>query len=210
MIYDLRIYTLKPRTVPIALAQFERALPTREKYSRLGAFFTTEVGTLNQIVHIWPYESLAHMEEVRAAAAADPSGDWPLDLSEQLVSMDSTLVEPAPFMEDWRGPRQLGNLYELRTYELVPGTREAVLRAWSSKIDGRRAYSPLAGCWLTMGIGGRAFFMLYHLWAYESFEQRMRIREETAAKGVWPSDDGRNYVRQENKLLVPASFSPMH
>ena len=42
------------------------------------------------------------------------------------------------------------------------------------------------------------------------FEDRARIRADTTAAGVWPSDDGSNYVRQENKLLIPASFSPMH
>ena len=43
----------------------------------------------------------------------------------------------------------------------------------------------------------------------EARRLKARIREETAAKGVWPSDDGRNYVRQDNKLLIPASFSPL-
>jgi hypothetical protein len=210
MIYDLRTYTLKPRSVPIVEKMFEEAMPTREKYSPLGAFFHTEVGPLNQIVHIWAYESVEHMASVRAEAAADTSGMWPPQgLAAHMAIQASELIVPAPFMEDWTGPQKLGELYELRVYEIAAGTRLEVMKAWSSKIDGRRAYSPMAGCWLSAGFGGVGN-KLYHLWAYDNFEQRARVRAETSAAGVWPSDDGSNYIRQENKLLVPSSFSPLH
>lgn len=210
MIYDIRSYTLKPRSVPVVEKMFEEAMPTRTQYSPLGAFFHTEVGPLNQIVHIWAYNDAGHMQEVRTAAAADPSGMWPpKGLAEYMVVQSSELVQPAPFMEGWTGPQKLGELYELRVYDLVPGSRPAVLKAWGSKIDGRRAYSPMAGCWLSTGFGGLGN-KLYHLWAYDSFEHRAKVRAETSAAGVWPSDDGSNYIRQENKLLIPASFSPLH
>jgi hypothetical protein len=210
VIYDLRTYTTKPRSVPAALELFARSLPVRERYSPLGGMFSTEIGPLNQIIHIWPYEDLAALERIRDEAASDPSRMWPPPgLREHLVAMHSEIIAPAPFMAPWEGPQRLGNLYELRIYDLVPGSRGAVMEGWASRIEARRAYSPLAGCWLSTGVGGVAN-KLYHLWAYESFEERMRIREETIAKGVWPVDDGRHYIRQENKLLIPAAFSPLH
>jgi hypothetical protein len=210
MIYDLRTYTLKPRSVPAVLKMFEEAIPTREKYSRLGAFFHTEIGPLNQIIHIWPYEDASEMQRVRGEASADSGGMWPpKGLTPHMAIQSSELIQPAPFMEDWTGPQKLGELYELRIYDLAPGTRGEVLKAWSSKIGSRRKYSPLAGCWLSAGVGGLGN-KLYHLWAYDNFEHRARVRAETTAAGVWPSDDGSNYLRQENKLLVPASFSPLH
>ena len=210
MLYDIRSYTLKPRSVSAVEKMFEEAMPTRTKYSPLGAFFHTEVGPLNQIVHIWAYKDAEEMASVRAAAAADPSGMWPpKGLAEFMVIQASELVQPAPFMAGWTGPQKLGELYELRVYDLVPGSRPEVIKAWSSKIDGRRKYSPMAGCWLSSGFGGLGN-KLYHLWAYDSFEHRARVRAETSAACVWPSDDGSNYIRQENKLLTPASFSPLH
>lgn len=210
MIYDLRTYTLKPRSVPAVGKMFEEAMPTRTKYSPLGGFFHTDVGPLNQVVHIWQYKDLDEMQRVRTEAAADPSGMWPpKGLAAHMAIQASELIVPAPFMEDWDGPQKLGELYELRIYDLVAGTRPEVMKAWESKIDGRRAYSPLVGCWVSAGMGGVGN-KLYHLWAYESFEQRAKVRAETSAKGIWPSDDGRNYLRQENKLLIPASFSPLH
>jgi hypothetical protein len=210
MIYDLRTYTLKPRSVPAVERLFADSMPTREKYSRLGAFFHTEVGPLNQIIHIWPYADLAELERVRAESAADSSGMWPPPgLMQYVVTMESELLTPAPFMVDWTGPQERGSLYELRTYDLVPGTRGDVMKAWASKIEGRIAYSPLAGCWVSLGTGGPQN-RLHHLWAYASFEERARVRRETTAAGVWPSDTGESYLRQENKLLTPASFSPLH
>ena len=210
MLYDIRSYTLKPRSVSAVEKMFEEAMPTRTKYSPLGAFFHTEVGPLNQIVHIWAYKDAEEMASVRAAAAADPSGMGPpKGLAEFMVIQASELVRPAPFMVGWTGPQKLGELYELRVYDLVPGSRPEVIKAWSSKIGGRREYSPMAGCWLSSGFGGLGN-KLYHLWAYDSFEHRARVRAETSAAGVWPSDDGSNYIRQENKLLTPASFSPLH
>ena len=65
MIYELRTYTLKPGTQPTVLGLFETALPHRVARSPLGGFWYTEIGPLNQIVHLWPYESLSHRAEVR-------------------------------------------------------------------------------------------------------------------------------------------------
>ena len=48
-----------------------------------------------------------------------------------------------------------------------------------------------------------------HIWAYESFEQRTKVREETRAKGIWPPSSPVVPLHQENKLLLPAEFSPL-
>jgi hypothetical protein len=42
---------------------------------------------------------------------------------------------------------------------------------------------------------------------------RFRIREEARAKGIWPPPSGGGpymIIRQENMLVVPAAFSPLH
>ena len=58
MIYEVRTYTLKPGGVPQFEANFAEALPHREKYSKLAAFWHTELGPLNQVIHVWPYADL--------------------------------------------------------------------------------------------------------------------------------------------------------
>jgi len=56
MIFEIRTYTLKPGTVPQAEQAFADKIAERVKYSPLAGFWRSEVGTLNQIIHIWPYK----------------------------------------------------------------------------------------------------------------------------------------------------------
>jgi hypothetical protein len=76
MIIDERSYTLQSGRVADYLELFEReVLPLQS--SALGALlglFHTETGTLNQVVYLWAYESMAERERRRALLAKHP--DW--------------------------------------------------------------------------------------------------------------------------------------
>ena len=91
-IYEVRTYTLKPGSVAEAETRFGDAISAREKHSKLGAFWHTEVGPLNQIIHVWPYESLQHRTEVRAAAAHEIG--WPPKIQEFIETMESEIFIP--------------------------------------------------------------------------------------------------------------------
>src|SRR6476646_2943722 len=71
MIYEVRTYTLRPGTVAEFEERYAKRLPLREKHSKLGAFWHTEFGPLNQVVHVYPYDDLRHRTAVRAALAQD-------------------------------------------------------------------------------------------------------------------------------------------
>ena len=76
-IVDMRTYTIRPRGVLEYLKLFEdMALPIMVRY--IGppiGYYTSEIGALNQVVHLWGFDSLADMEARRTARNADP--DWP-------------------------------------------------------------------------------------------------------------------------------------
>ena len=78
MIYEVRTYTLKPGSVATFEENFSKALPHRLKYSPLAAFWHTEIGPLNQVIHVWPYESLgrAHQDPHRGRPGT-PTGRLP-------------------------------------------------------------------------------------------------------------------------------------
>jgi hypothetical protein len=61
MIVDHRTYELQPGRRREFLALYEKeGLPVQKKHlGNLVGFFTTEVGNVNEIVHIWAYEDLA-------------------------------------------------------------------------------------------------------------------------------------------------------
>lgn len=74
MIVDCRTYTIVPGKLKEFLALYEaEGLPTQTKYLTLFGYFTTEVGNINQIVHMWKYDSLADRTERRAKMQADPA-----------------------------------------------------------------------------------------------------------------------------------------
>ena len=77
MIVEQRTYTLKPLRTRDFLALYERAaLPLQKKYlGHLVGFFVSEVGPLNQVVHLWAFDSLAERERRRKAMEEDPL--WP-------------------------------------------------------------------------------------------------------------------------------------
>jgi hypothetical protein len=74
MIVEERIYTLHPGTAPDYLAAYEREGFAVQKghLGNLVGYFSTEIGPLNQIVHMWAYRDLKEREERRARLAADP------------------------------------------------------------------------------------------------------------------------------------------
>lgn len=86
MIVEQRTYTLKPLRTRDFLALYERAaLPLQKKYlGHLVGFFVSEIGPLNQVVHLWAFDSLAERERRRAAMEQDPG--WPayLDAAREL------------------------------------------------------------------------------------------------------------------------------
>ena len=203
MIYEVRTYRLKPGSIAECEQRFAEALPHREKYSPLGAFWHTEIGPLNQIIHVWPYETLQQRTDIRAQAAKDPQ--WPPKIGNLIEAMESEIFLPAPFMQPL-GNRKLGNVYEMRTYLYQPGSMPEVLTRWATAISQREQLSPLAVCWYSE-IGGLNKFV--HIWPYQDLEERTRIRAESLKLSQWPPKTREFLVSQSNKILIPATFSPM-
>ena len=106
MIYEVRTYDLKPGSVATWEGHFEAALPNRVKYSELAALWHTDIGLLNQVIHVWPYEDLAQRTEVRAKAAQEPG--WPPQGGDLILAMESQIWTPAPFSPAPRRQPQAG------------------------------------------------------------------------------------------------------
>ena len=76
MIYDFRMYTLKPGATPDYRAGVkEVGLPIRQNHDvALSGWYWSDIGALNQVVHIWGYKDLEHLNSQKAAVYSDP--DW--------------------------------------------------------------------------------------------------------------------------------------
>ena len=95
MIFEMRTYRLQPGSVPEAEKRFGEALTERVKVSPLGAFFHTEVGPLNHIIHIWAYKDANERARIREESRKD--GTWPPATRGMFVKQENMLVVPASF-----------------------------------------------------------------------------------------------------------------
>jgi hypothetical protein len=86
MIVEQRTYDIRPGQ----LAEYRRLVETegiliqRPILGRLVGYFHTEIGDLNQVVHLWAYDSLEDRTARRAKLFADPR--W-LALSPKLAAL---------------------------------------------------------------------------------------------------------------------------
>ena len=101
MIVDHRTYTLHPgKTAEYLETYAQKGLAIQSRY--LGAplaYMSSDIGPLNQIVHLWAYENLAEREERRQRLGADPDWNTYLKLVRPLIAtQENKILKMAPFV----------------------------------------------------------------------------------------------------------------
>lgn len=100
MLYEMRTYRLKTGAVPayVKLVADEGITIQKGHLGTLVGYFFSDIGTLNEIVHIWAYESLDDRATRRAALAADPAWQVFLPKIQALIEvMENKILLPTPF-----------------------------------------------------------------------------------------------------------------
>ncbi|HVL56692.1 MAG TPA: NIPSNAP family protein [Burkholderiaceae bacterium] len=103
MIIDHRTYTLHPGKINEFLKIYGSegyAIQTEHLGAPFGWFTSMDIGPLNQVVHLWRYDSLADREQRRAKLAADPR--WQAYLAKVMplmMQMENKILNPAPFFK---------------------------------------------------------------------------------------------------------------
>jgi hypothetical protein len=97
---DHRIYTIKPRGMAEFIDVFDHlAMPIQLRYLGVPvAFYMSDIGALNQVVHLWGYESIADYDERRTARDNDP--EWPAYLQASahlIVAQESRIIRRVEF-----------------------------------------------------------------------------------------------------------------
>ncbi len=209
MIFEMRTYDLKPRSLPEVEKRFGESYEKRRKYSELAAFWHTEIGPLNQIIHVWPYQDLEERNRIRAASVKD--GAWPPDTGEFIVAMRSEIMIPFAISPELK-PGKVGPYFEIRTYTYAPGDLPKLMQVWEKAVPARMKFSPLCAAWYSE-LGGLNKFV--HIWPYPSLDARNDVRRKAQAAGVWPPSATKlgmpeyRLTSQENKIVMPSSFSPL-
>ncbi len=99
MYIEIRTYRLRNGAIPDYLAAVTEGIEIQRRHlGTLVGYYSSEIGPINQIVHIWAFASLDDREARRAALMADP--DWRAFLPRirDLIDVAETkIMKPAPF-----------------------------------------------------------------------------------------------------------------
>ena len=100
MIIDHRTYNVKHGKIKAYIDLFEKeGLQVQLKHlGNLIGYFETAIGPLNQVIHLWGYESLADMEKRRGARDKDPAWtEYKIKSRGMLESQENKIVVPTSF-----------------------------------------------------------------------------------------------------------------
>ena len=102
--YELRTYAIPLGGLPTMMDVWERAMPKRSALGcPVAGIWSTEIGELNRLYHLWPYPSLEEREAIRRKVRV--GGLWPpylLDKAEggsgyETISQESKIMIPLAF-----------------------------------------------------------------------------------------------------------------
>jgi hypothetical protein len=94
-VYELRDYRLHPGKTAQWLECWAKGMTVRQNFSKPVGIWYSELGELNRIVHLWPYDHLQHRHDVRRAAIKDPLWrDTVATLATLMQRMESTILVP--------------------------------------------------------------------------------------------------------------------
>ena len=102
IIYDVRTYELRPGTLnEYMTAVRELGLPIRESHGvKLAGWYYTEIGILNQVIHIWAYQDIEDMENKMQAFRSDPRwvNEYVPRVRDMVVSQTNQVMNAPDFL----------------------------------------------------------------------------------------------------------------
>jgi hypothetical protein len=211
MIYELRTYTVKPGTLGdmVKAASTVSADIRGNNFGKLEGYWFTEIGALNQVLHMWSYSDLNERARLRGELAKNSrwTGEYiplirPL-LVRQDVRLLSALKQPV-------APATTGNVYELRNYRAKPlGAVRQWAEAFTAALPAREKYSKIVGLWQTEAPQPNE---VCHIWAYPSLNARAAARAAATKDPVWGEFLGKGPQFMEemhSTIMLPAPHSPL-
>jgi hypothetical protein len=100
MFYEIRTYRLKNGAIPDYLKVVgEEGIEIQKRHlGQLVGYFFSEIGPINEIVHIWAFETLDDRQQRRARLMSDP--EWQAFLPrirDLIVTAENKIMTPAAF-----------------------------------------------------------------------------------------------------------------
>ena len=210
MIYEFRTYTTPIGMAP-ELARLSAEIGRdirKDDYGKLEGYWLTEIGPLNQVMHLWSYADLNTRQELRAALGQN--ADWRnryLSVAGPLIRRQDIRLMHA--IKPVFAPEGTGHVYEYRTYRCRVGKSRPYAEALRDVLPAREKYSKNVGVWLTEAGQPNE---VSHMWVYDSLNHRAEVRAAAGKDPEW-----REYLKNgpemldemSTTILMPWTHSPM-
>lgn len=210
MIHELRTYTFHPGKINTYLDIARNVgRPARgQNYGINMGYWTSEFGSLNQIWHLWQYDSME--ERARLRDELSKNERW----TKEYVPNIRPLIQRQDirFLNLVNGvntPEEEGGFYELRMYRFNPGRAAGWAQGYKEIMPVREKYSKNVGIWT--GEAPQPNEVL-HMWNYRSLEARTKARTELFKDPDWLAFLAKGagaIVEMNNVMLIPTDYSPM-
>ncbi|XP_076861860.1 protein NipSnap homolog 3A isoform X2 [Brachyhypopomus gauderio] len=211
--YEFRTYNIYPHQNAAFLKLTNENINQRTAHSELLGYWTIEYGGLNQVFHIWKYDSYAQRAAVRAALAQDPS--WMEQYISKAMPMLSSQDNEITYMVPWskiQKPPKEGGVYELVSFQMKPGGPAVWGEVFHAAVNTHAAPGyghPVGVFHAELGCLNR----VHVLWWYESADARAAIRYKSHSdpRVVAAVRQSVGYLEyQSNKLMFPCPYSPLN
>jgi hypothetical protein len=211
MIYELRTYTLKPG----AASDMVKASSTvsrdirGDNFGKLEGYWFTEIGPLNQVMHMWSYADLNERARLRGELGKNPrwAGEYIPLIRPLMVRQDVRLLNA---IKPPVAPATTGNIYEFRNYRTKTlGVVREWIDAFTGVLPAREKYSKMVGLWQTDAGQPNE---VCHIWAYPDLNARAKARGDAMKDPAWQEflSKGLPMLEEMNStIMLPAPHSPL-
>jgi len=179
---------------------------------KLMASFKTWYGHQDEVIHIWKYQGNgyeSHQKTQAELASMESYKKFRQERGKMLSSRKNELVYEFGFWPQMVA-KDRNCLYELRSYQLKPGTIADWSGHWNNVFQNKyRADEPVGGFFSDIG----DLNMVYYFWAYKDLQDRLEVRNKAwSAKGQeWQrvvTDTQMLCNGITSSILEPMDFSP--
>ncbi len=210
MIHELRTYTFHPGKLPEYMKLAETVgRPVRgNDYGVNRGYWTTEFGTLNQVWHLWEYESLDERARLRVELGKNQrwTSEYVPNIRPLLARQEIRFLNPVKPVVT---PEATGGIYELRMYRTKVGAAGPWTQLYMGIMPVREKYSRNVGLWT--GEAPQPNEAL-HMWNYSSVEARIKTRAALFQDPEWQgfvAKGGAMLEEMHSIMLLPTPYSPM-
>lgn len=210
MIYELRTYTVKAGTVQdVVKAASTVSRDIRgDNFGKLEGYWITDIGPINQVLHLWSYTDLNDRQRLRGELAKNArwNGEYIPLIRPNLVRQDIRLLNGVvgPI-----APATTPNVYELRAYRTKPGAIRQWVDLITKSLPVREKYSKIVGLWTTEAGQPNE---VCHIWAYSDLNARAAARAAATKDPAWAEflkTSAPLVDEMHTAAMLPAPHSPL-